>query len=143
MQATISSTTSRLRALATVATLAGTLAVAGAASAQGTGPTRTYKRDLPAALVRQAKISEAAASATARARVPNGRIDAVELERENGNLIYSYELRVPGKSGIEEVNVNAVTGSVVDTQHEGAGAEKGEAGGEKGEKGEAGESGGR
>ena len=94
-----------------------------------------YKRDLPAALVKQATVAETEAAKTALATVQNGRIQAVELENENGRLIYSYELKVPGKSGIEEVNVNAKTGAVVNTEHESPAAERGEAKQEKTKKG--------
>ena len=91
----------------------------------------TYKRDLPAALVKQATVSEADAAKTAAARVKHGRIEAVELETEGGKLIYSYELKVAGKSGVEEVNVDAKTGKVVSTEHENAKSEAKEAAREK------------
>jgi hypothetical protein len=94
-----------------------------------------YKRDLPAALMKEAKVPETEAAKTALATVQNGRIQAVELENENGRLIYSYELKVPGKSGIEEVNVNAKTGAVVNTEHESPASERGEAKQEKAKKG--------
>ena len=106
---------------------AGLLAAAGAAFAQAPA----YKRDLPAKLVKQAKIAEADAAKTALTKAPTGEIRAVELENEGGRLIYSYELKVPGKSGIEEVNVNAKTGKIVNTEHESAASEQAE---EKSEK---------
>ena len=59
----------------------------------------------------------------------------MELEDENGKLIYSYELKVPGRSGIEEVNVDAKTGAVVNTEHETPASERGEAKQEKSKKG--------
>jgi uncharacterized membrane protein YkoI len=86
-------------------------------------------------LVKQATVPEQDAAKTAVAQVPNARIQAVELENENGRLIYSYELKVPGRSGIEEVNVNAKTGAVVNTEHETPKSERGEAKQEKLEKG--------
>lgn len=86
-----------------------------------------YKRDLPAALVKQATVSEADAAKAAAARVKHGRIEAVELENEGGKLIYSYELKVAGRSGVEEVNVDAKTGKVVSTEHENAKSEAREA----------------
>jgi hypothetical protein len=94
-------------------------------------PQPKYKRDLPAALLKEATVSEADAAKTAMTKIPNGRIQAVELENEGGHLLYSYELKVPGRSGIEEVNVNAKTGEVVNTEHEGASAERKEAREEK------------
>ncbi|MGH9811202.1 MAG: PepSY domain-containing protein [Terriglobia bacterium] len=101
-------------------------------AAQGTTPT--YKRDLPAKLVKQAAVSEANAAKTVMAQLPSGRIQAVELENEGGRLIYSYEVKVPGHSGIEEINVNAKTGVVVNTEHESPASERGEAKAEKADK---------
>jgi uncharacterized membrane protein YkoI len=66
----------------------------------------------------EAKITEAAARATAQKVVPNGTVKASELEREHGKLIYTFELKIAGKSGVEEVNVDAVTGAVVAHEHE-------------------------
>ena len=91
----------------------------------------TYKRDIPADLASKATVSEADAAKAAQARVKKGRIEAVELENEHGKLIYSYELKVAGKSGVEEVNVDARTGKVVNTEHESAKAEAKEAAAEK------------
>lgn len=104
---------------------------AGALAAQGPTTKHEYKRDLPPALVKQATVSEADAAKTALARVPRGRIQAVELENEDGALLYSYELKVPGRSGIEEVNVDAKTGAVHSTEHETPKTEKKEAAQEK------------
>lgn len=106
-------------------------ASAGTLAAQGPAPRPAYRRDLPAALVKQAKVSEADAAHTALARVPKGRIQAVELENENGVLLYSYEIKVPGRSGVEEVNVDAKTGAVRSVEHESPAKEKKEAAQEK------------
>lgn len=103
------------------------LAAAAFAPLSAQGPQPKYKRDLPAKLLKHATVTEADAAKTAAARIPNASIQAVELENEGGALIYSYELKVPGRSGIEEVNVNAKTGAVVNTEHEGARAEAQEA----------------
>lgn len=86
-----------------------------------------YKHDIPDSLAKRVKISEATAAATAHKRVPTGTIDGVELERENGKLMYSYDIKVPGKSGIDEVNVDALTGKVIGYSHESAAAEAKEA----------------
>ena len=83
-----------------------------------------YKKDIPDSLAKAAKVSEETAAATAQKRVPKGSIQAVELERENKRLIYSYELKVPGRSGVEEVNVDAITGKVLSAEHESPAAEK-------------------
>jgi len=87
----------------------------------------TYKKDIPSALAKEAKVDEATAAAAARARVPNGTIRSVELEREQGRLIYSYDFTVTGKKGVEEVNVDAASGKVVATEHESAATERTEA----------------
>ena len=71
------------------------------------------KMELPDSLVKQAKVTEAVARKTAMAKVPKGTLTAVELEREKGHLQYSYDLTVPGESGITEVNVDAITGKVL------------------------------
>ena len=84
--------------------------------------------------MKQAKVAEPEAAKSAVARVPNGHIQAVELENEDGRLIYSYEIKVPGKSGIEEVNVNAKTGDVVSSEHETPASERREAQKDKAQK---------
>lgn len=108
-----------------------TLGAAAAPLAAQSTQQPTYKRDLPAALVKQATVSEPDAAKAAQARVKHGRIQAVELENEGGKLIYSYELKVRGRSGVEEVNVDAMTGKVVNTEHENAKSEAKEAAQEK------------
>ena len=79
-----------------------------------------------AALRKEAKIAEADARKTALAAVPGGKVQSRELERENGRLIYSYDIKVAGKPGIEEVNVDAKTGEIVAHEHEDAKAEAAE-----------------
>jgi uncharacterized membrane protein YkoI len=125
------------------------VATAASAGAQGAAKSPTaapksqktaatsdgYKKDLPDSLAREAKVTEAAAAATALAKVPKGTIAAVELEREGGKLLYSYDIKVAGKSGIDEVQVNAVTGDIVGkVTHESAASEKKEAADEAKEK---------
>jgi hypothetical protein len=78
-----------------------------------------------------ARVSMKTARATALAKVPGGKVQAAELEREHGMLIYSFDIRVPGKSGIEEVQVDAIHGAVVSMAHEGPQAERKEARQEK------------
>ena len=104
-------------------------ATAGVAGAQGTArtPTLVKKQETQAALHREAKISEATARATALREVPNGTIKSSELEREHGKLIYSFDIGVPGKTGIEEIAVSAIDGSIVAREHETPALEKKEA----------------
>jgi len=83
---------------------------------------------VPAAAQQQKpKIPEAQARATALTRVPHGTIKSYEVEREGGRLIYSYDIVVKGKPGIEEVHVDAMTGDFLAKEHEGAAAEQSEA----------------
>jgi len=86
-----------------------------------------YKRDLPDSLQSQAKVTEETAAKTALAKVPKGTISSVELEREKGKLLYSYDITVPGQKGVEEVHVDAVTGKFLSKYHESPEAEKKEA----------------
>ena len=109
--------------LTAVATLAAMGLVGPIAHAQA-----TYKKSIPDSLAKLAKITEQAAAATAQSRVPKGTIQSVELEREKAALIYSYDIKTAGKSGIDEVNVDALTGKIVAFEHESPAAEKKEAG---------------
>ena len=115
------------RSITQVLVPAALLAAAALVPLAAQGPKPKYTRDLPAALLKQTVVKEDSAAKIAQAKMPNARIQAVELENENGNLIYSYELKIPGHKGIEEVNVNAKTGAVVNTEHENG--EGGEGGG--------------
>jgi uncharacterized membrane protein YkoI len=93
--------------------------------------TPSYRRDVPAKLASEAKISEAAAVSTAKSKVPNGKVVGLELEREKGVLLYSIDLKVAGADGVEEVEVDATSGKVIGTEHESAAKEKEEAAAEK------------
>jgi uncharacterized membrane protein YkoI len=112
------------RARTTLLGLAVALALPAMALAQGPTKTTTTAKPKPkvesqAALAKEAKISLAAATATALAKVPGATVKAKELEREDGKLIYSFELKIAGKPGIEEVNVDAMTGEIVgEVEHE-------------------------
>ena len=108
---------------------AASLVAAGSASAQKTKP------ETQASLAREAKVTKLQATKTALAQVPGGKVRSSELEREKGKLIYSFDIKVAGKSGIEEINIDAMTGSIVAHEHEGPKAEKKEAVQESREKG--------
>ncbi|MEP6989396.1 MAG: PepSY domain-containing protein [bacterium] len=90
------------------------------------------KHETRAQLKAQTKIKESAARITALAKVPGGRVKSSELEREKGKLIYSFDIATKGKSGIDEVQVDAITGDVVGgVEHESPKAERKEAAAEK------------
>ena len=99
------------------------------AKAQTTKPKAAkpkYHRTLPAALMKEAKVTESVAADAAMKAVPGATIEKVVLEKEAGKLIYSYDLKTTGKSGVDEVNVDAMTGAVVSNVHETAADEKAE-----------------
>ena len=102
---------------ASVLAAALTLAATNRASAQAAEPAAP-KKESQATLRKEAKITEADARKTALAAVPGGSVQSHELERENGKLIYSYDIKVAGKPGIEEINVDAMTGAIIAHQHE-------------------------
>jgi hypothetical protein len=122
-----------------IALLGMALALAGPirATAQGTPPAAPAPKAMKAAnrkvketqadLAKEAKISLADATATALKEVPGGKVTENELEREKGKLVYSFDIKVAGKEGIEEVAVDAVTGAVVEKSHESAADEAKEA----------------
>ena len=97
----------------------------------GTIAAQKVKPETQAELLRQAKVSKGVATKTALAKVPGGKIRSSEIEREHGKLIYSFDIKVAGKSGIEEINVDAITGAVLAHEHEAMVAEKQEAAQEK------------
>ena len=70
-----------------------------------------------AGLLAQATITPDSAAALAKARVP-GQITKAELEREDGVLLYSFDIRVAGKDGITEVHVDAGTGAILGVEEE-------------------------
>jgi len=71
-----------------------------------------------AAMVADAKISEDSARVIALATVPGGTVTEATLEEENGALLWSFDIQVAGKSGIEEVHVDARTGAILKQEHE-------------------------
>ena len=105
-----------------LAALAATATISGA---QGTRPHQ--KTETQAALQREAKMTVADARLMARKTVPGATIQAGEIEREGGKLIYSFDMKVPGKSLIDEVNIDAMTSQLVSRQHETPKAERAEA----------------
>src|SRR6266478_2684687 len=73
-----------------------------------------------AALSKEAKITMEQAQKTALAKEA-GKIRSKEIEREKGKLIYSFDIKMA--DGIHEVNVDAMTGEVVEDTVESAAAE--------------------
>jgi uncharacterized membrane protein YkoI len=66
-----------------------------------------------AQLMAQAKVGKAYAEQIALAKVPNGTAREGELEKEHGKLIWSFDITTPDSKDITEVEVDAITGSVL------------------------------
>ncbi len=90
----------------------------GLAQATPSSTRPSYKREVPARLLRQVKVSEDSALKVASARIPGGKVQAVELENENGKLIWSWAFTLAGRPGVYECNVDARDGSIVGVEHE-------------------------
>jgi Peptidase propeptide and YPEB domain len=82
------------------------------------------KKGAPAmSLPALAKLPLAEAQRTALANIeapPDATVAERELEVEHGCLVYSFDIKIPGKSGIEEVMVDPGTGNVLSRKHESA-----------------------
>jgi uncharacterized membrane protein YkoI len=95
-----------------------TSAVAAGAQQTTQHPRQHAKVETQAQLEHEAKITMTQARALATRTVPGAKIQAGEIEREGGKLIYSFDMKTQGKSGIDEVNIDAMTGTVIGNQHE-------------------------
>ena len=69
-----------------------------------------------------AKVKEEAAKKAAidKVNAKGSTVSKGGLEVEEGCLVYTYDIKVPGKSGVEEVFVDAGTGAVLKVEHESA-----------------------
>ncbi len=73
---------------------------------------------------KQPKITMEQARATALKKAA-GKVTSEELENEKGKLIYSFDIAT-SKTGVTEVNVDAISGKIVAVQHENAAKEAAE-----------------
>jgi len=69
-------------------------------------------------------ISADSAKAVVMTTIPDGKVKSHKLERVGGKWVYSYDVSQPGKSGYEEVHVDAMTGEVVSQKHESMATER-------------------
>jgi hypothetical protein len=74
----------------------------------------------PAALQKLAKVTQAEAEKTALARIKAAsmKVKSGDLEVERGCLVYSFDIAVAGRRGVEEILVDAGTGKVLSRKHE-------------------------
>lgn len=73
---------------------------------------RLASAETDAQLLKEAKVQRAQAEKTALAKVSNGKITSGEIERENGKLIWSFDIAKSGAKNITEVQVDAMTGAI-------------------------------
>jgi len=97
----------------------------GASSLAAQQPVAKIKEEHPG-LLRQATVTPDSATAIALRAVPGATVKSAEIEKEDGRLVYSFDLVIAGKSGVEEVLVDARTGKVVSKEHEDEAAEQAE-----------------
>lgn len=103
--------------LALGALITASLSLFTAAPAAAQSPLPTLKQETPG-LAAKARIPADSATRVAQRAVSGGQVAARELEMEGGKLIYSFDMTVAGKPGIDEVNVDARTGTVLGVHHE-------------------------
>lgn len=98
-------------------TLVATAALAASAPCSIHPKKGTKKEDLAP----MAKISQDDAQKAAMASFKDSSkatVKEAELEVEHGCLIYSFDIAIEGKSGVQEVQVDAGTGKVLSSKHE-------------------------
>jgi len=118
------------RYIASCLALSCVVVTAGTAQ-QKQAPRRIVLKEEKPGLLAQAKIRPDSARKVAMAQVPGGRMTSQEIENEDGKLVYTFDFKAQGKSGVDEVNVDANTGAVVNVKHESAVEEKAEKAGDK------------
>lgn len=80
----------------------------------GTASAATNDRTL----LKQAKITKAAAEHIALGKVPHGSIKSAEIENEKGHLVWSFDIARPMTRDITEVLVDAKSGKIISIQNE-------------------------
>ena len=71
-------------------------------------------------LMSQAAIGGDSAQHIALDTIGSGRVTTAELEREHDRLLYEIKVARTGRRGLEQVEVDAMTGQVVSIKHYGA-----------------------
>ena len=102
--------------IASLFVLASVLAT-NAVDAQATTASKPMTEEKPGLLAR-ARVTPDSARRLALAQVANGAIAEEEIEEEHGKLVYSFDIKVRGRRGVEEVLIDALSGVMVSHQHE-------------------------
>jgi uncharacterized membrane protein YkoI len=98
-----------LKRILLIALIAGSLGTAGSLFAADPAT--------PAAEAKKPAIGLDAARVIALGKVPGGELSSEELGRPDGKLTYLFDIRIPGKKGLEVVSVLASDGTVVSVKH--------------------------
>jgi len=75
-------------------------------------PFNLWAQQSETELLKQARVTKHQAKQIALARVKRGAIKCVELEKENGLLIWSVDIAQPPKKDLTDVWVDATTGKI-------------------------------
>lgn len=75
-------------------------------------PFNLWAQQNEAELLKQARVTKHNAKRIALAKVKRGTIKCVELEKENGVLIWSIDIAQPHKKSLTDVWVDATTGKI-------------------------------
>src|SRR6266481_561397 len=75
-------------------------------------PFNLWAQQSETELLKQARVTKHQAKKIALARVKRGAIKRVELEKENGVLIWSVDIAQPPKKDLTDVWVDATTGKI-------------------------------
>ena len=81
-------------------------------------PSNLWTQQSETELLKQARVTKHQAKKIALARVKRGAIKCVELEKENGVLIWSVDVTQPGKRDLTDVWVDATTAKITAVQVE-------------------------
>jgi uncharacterized membrane protein YkoI len=76
-------------------------------------PVLSAAEDSQDVLKAEAKVSLGDASRAALAKIPGGTIESSELERENGILVWSFDISKRKSKIVTEIQVDAKTGAIV------------------------------
>ena len=87
-------------------------------------PFNLWAQESEAELLKQARVTKHQAKRIALARIKGGTIKSVELEKENGMLIWSIDVAQPSKKDITDLWVDATTGKITAVEIETAAVEK-------------------
>jgi uncharacterized membrane protein YkoI len=96
-------------------------------------PCTVKAKRLDADIKLQAKVTEpeARAKAIEKVNVSGSTVKSGGLEVEDGCLVYTYDIKVPGRIGVQEVIIDAGNGTILAVEHEGPAKEAAEKAREK------------